>query len=212
MKAKDTQLSVHRFLPLTESEGPGRRAALWVQGCPIRCPGCFNKDTWSFSGGLNQSVGEVFEMIQDGPPVEGVSFLGGEPFSFAAPLAELARMCRDQGLSVLTFSGHSRETLQKSLRSSWQKLLHETDLLLAGPFLEDRIDLTRPWVGSENQEFVFLTERYSHLRPILTKLPNQLEAHIGEDGSLSLNGLARAEEIAELETELLRLGLNCSFT
>ena len=26
----------------TESEGPGKRTAVWVQGCQRRCPGCCN--------------------------------------------------------------------------------------------------------------------------------------------------------------------------
>ncbi|HZI36693.1 MAG TPA: 4Fe-4S cluster-binding domain-containing protein, partial [Acidimicrobiia bacterium] len=42
---------VLRFLPATDAEGPGRRAALWVQGCSIRCPGCFNPHSWAFDGG-----------------------------------------------------------------------------------------------------------------------------------------------------------------
>jgi pyruvate-formate lyase-activating enzyme len=42
---------VLRFLPATVAEGPGRRAALWAQGCSIRCPGCFNPHSWPAAGG-----------------------------------------------------------------------------------------------------------------------------------------------------------------
>ena len=56
-------LNVHRFLPQTSVEGPGVRAALWVQGCPIRCPGCFNPQTWSAQGGTQATVKEALEAV-----------------------------------------------------------------------------------------------------------------------------------------------------
>jgi organic radical activating enzyme len=37
--------------------------------------------------------------------VEGVTFLGGEPFEQAAAAAELAEVTRARGLSVMTFTG-----------------------------------------------------------------------------------------------------------
>jgi len=154
-------------------------------------------------------VQELFETVRELTTIEGISFLGGEPFTQAGPLAQLAGLCRSVGLSVVTFSGYSWDSLRKSSRSDWKELLDETDLLLAGPFLKSKTDLSRPWVGSENQEFVFLTERYRDLGSILHRLPNRIEAHVSEDGGFSLNGMALSEEIAELESELLKLGLKC---
>jgi len=42
---------VARFIARTGAEGPGTRSALWVQGCTIRCPGCFNPHLWGARGG-----------------------------------------------------------------------------------------------------------------------------------------------------------------
>ena len=53
------KLRVHRFLPITEAEGPGKRACIWVQGCLIRCEGCAVPDTWSINGGFEISVKEL---------------------------------------------------------------------------------------------------------------------------------------------------------
>ena len=39
------ELSVAQIVRCTEAEGPGKRYALWFQGCPLRCPSCCNPTT-----------------------------------------------------------------------------------------------------------------------------------------------------------------------
>lgn len=200
-------LRVHRFLPETEVEGPGRRAALWVQGCPIKCPGCANGATWSFDGGYQTTVQELFGQICEQTNIEGVTFIGGEPFSQANALAALGRLCREQGLSVVTFTGYEYERLVAAARADWIALLAVTDLLLAGPFLEGQTDFSRPWIGSRNQKFVFLTDRYRQLQAHGWCSKNGLEIQIAPDGGIRLNGLAPVEDILSFRHELASLGL-----
>src|SRR6516164_213379 len=89
----------------TEAEGPGRRWALWVQGCPLRCPGCCNPELLPLRArDGSDKLATVDELAREAlatPGIEGVSLLGGEPFAQAAPLAELARRVRAGGLSVM---------------------------------------------------------------------------------------------------------------
>lgn len=200
-------LRVHRFLPETEVEGPGRRAALWVQGCPIQCPGCANGATWSFNGGYQATVEDLFGQILKQQNIEGVTFIGGEPFSQARPLAALGRLCRERSLSVVTFTGYEHSRLVAARREDWNALLAVTDLLLAGPFLEDQKDFSRPWVGSRNQEFIFLTDRYQHLQAEGFSSRNGLEIQIASDGGVRLNGLVPVEDILSFRQELALLGL-----
>lgn len=202
----DSELRLHRFVASTEVEGPGKRAALWVQGCPIHCPGCFNPQTWSARGGERVSVVEIESRILAEPRIEGVSFLGGEPFTQAAALAELGLLCREAGLSVVTFSGYEAELLLNSDRADWRALLAVTDLLLAGPFHQDQLDLSRPWIGSSNQRFVYLTDRYQDLERVDRSRP-ALEIHMDDTGQIQLNGMIDAAGIVALETELAALGL-----
>ena len=42
--------------PIDVANGPGVRVSLFVSGCPHRCPGCFNPETWDFQYG--QGFGE----------------------------------------------------------------------------------------------------------------------------------------------------------
>src|SRR5439155_624986 len=86
-----------------ESSGPGRRYALWFQGCPLRCPGCCNPEMLPFVGGPPRSVAEVLAEIaeaRDVDRIEGITLLGGEPLAHAAGAAALARGARALGLSV----------------------------------------------------------------------------------------------------------------
>ncbi len=203
-------IRVHRFLPLTEAEGPGKRACLWVQGCALRCPGCFNRETWDFRSGSLKTAHDLFCLVAEQPGIEGVTFVGGEPFAQASALAELGAACQRAGLSVVTFSGYDYPRLRNSAQPAWQALLGVTDLLLAGPFIKSQRDFSRPWVGSRNQEFVFLTERYRHLEPVMYSLPNQVEVQVLGAGTLRLNGMAPAGAMTRFSENLARLGLRLS--
>lgn len=195
-------LRLHRFLPFTRAEGPGNRACLWVQGCPIRCPGCFNPGTWSKTGGYNATIEELETRILDASDIEGVTFLGGEPFEQAEALAELGHRVRRAGLSVMTFTGYLLEDIKKSSRPAQHELLGVTDLLIDGPYVRDLTDTSRPWVGSSNQRYHFLTHRYRYLEAELGHIPNRLEIRLHPDGSIFMNGLAPTEMLADMAASL----------
>lgn len=130
--------------------------------------------------------------------VEGITLLGGEPFEQPAGLATFARLAQDAGLSVMTFTGHLLADLRASTDSDVHMLLDATDLLVDGPYLADHPDLTRPWVGSTNQQFHFLTDRYQHLQNALTDLPDRLEVRIAANGTMSVNGWATVDQLDAL--------------
>ena len=194
---------VLRFLPATDAEGPGRRAALWVQGCSIRCPGCFNPHSWNFGGGEPLGWPELADAVRVSAAdhdIEGLTLLGGEPFDQAAPLAALAEAVRADGLSVMTFTGYVLEDLRAAGREDWDRLLAATDLLVDGPYLAQRPERRRPWVGSDNQRFRFLTDRYAHLAGDLDAIPNRLEIRISRSGEVAVNGFATVATLEDLLT------------
>lgn len=196
-------LRIHQFIPLTHVEGPGPRAMLQVQGCPIHCPGCAVPFTWPKDGGYSVEVPELAAQIARGPAIEGITFLGGEPFAQAAELARLAGILRAEGLSVVTFTGYVLEQLQAAGREDQLALLAATDLLIDGPFQQARLDTSRPWIGSANQRYHFLTDRYRHLADELSAIPNRLEVRITPDGKVSVNGLAGKQDLDHLFRSLL---------
>lgn len=196
-------VQVLRFLPSTLAEGPGRRSALWVQGCSIRCRGCFNPHSWPATGGTAVPWPELAHRVRAAAHshgVEGLTLLGGEPFDQAAVLARLAEAVRAEGLSVMTFTGHVLADLRAACRPDYDRLLAASDLLVDGPFRADLPERHRPWVGSRNQRFHFLTDRYAGLAATLAELPNRVEVRIGIDGSVAVNGFAPVAALEDLLT------------
>lgn len=155
---RDT-LQLAAFLPRSRVNGPGMRAVVWVQGCPLRCPGCFNERFLPFAGGTSTPVEALAARILVDQTTEGVTFSGGEPFAQATALAGLAAACQAAGKSVVVFTGYRFADLQDSRNPHQQALLAVTDLLIAGPY-EAGKPSPHPLLSSANQELISLTARY----------------------------------------------------
>src|SRR5690625_372321 len=96
-------IQLHRYLPHTRVEGPGERACVWVQGCPIQCKGCGVPWTWDLTKGTRVHVDTLWKKILRSKQIygiKGVTFLGGEPFEQAEALAEIGRRAQAEGLSI----------------------------------------------------------------------------------------------------------------
>ncbi len=187
-------LQVAQIVPCTEAEGPGRRFALWFQGCPLRCPGCCNPEMLPFEGGRSLSVAEVLTQVRTAASeqgIEGVTLLGGEPLAHAAGAASLARGVRDLGLTVMVFSGYTLEEARALPDPAVADLLAHTDLLVDGPYVRELPETRRRWIGSANQRIHFLTARYREDDPCWRQ-PNTLEIRL-TGTELTVNGFpARA--------------------
>lgn len=205
--APDT-LRVARILHGTDAEGPGRRTAVWVQGCTIRCPGCFNPHLWAVTG-PGVDTGRFADEALDGARAagaEGITLLGGEPFEQAAPLARVAGRFRTAGLSVMTFTGYPLADLSRwaNQRGDVAALLAATDLLADGPYLADRPEHRRPWIGSTNQGLHDLTGRYAELLGSVAGLPDRIEVRVGVDGNIAVNGWAAPDTLDAFLADLGR--------
>lgn len=196
------QLRLYQFLPVTHVEGPGLRAGVWVQGCPIHCKGCAVPQTWDFSGGLLVDVATLAARILAVPGLEGVTFAGGEPFAQAEGLAALGKIMQQAHKSVLTFTGYTWKELKNSKSKGYKALLKVTDLLIAGPFEQSRSAKKIYLAGSDNQEYHFLTTRYAYLQKDLPKLPNKVEIHIMTDGSVVINGMMPGENFYKILSDI----------
>lgn len=196
------KLYIHRFLARTRAEGPGERACIWVQGCPIRCSGCAVPWTWSKTGGEEIEVEVLAERIRNGPRIEGVTFAGGEPFAQAEALAELGERLQAQGLSIMTYTGYTLETIRSQQRSGWSKLLALSDILVDGPFQQELKNSGRGWTGSSNQRVHFLTSRYKDWEKDREQIRNKLEMRIQPDGRIEVCGVPDMERLELLLKQL----------
>ncbi|WP_063754980.1 4Fe-4S single cluster domain-containing protein [Streptomyces sp. NRRL B-3229] len=182
------ELVVNRVLDRCGTLGPGLRAVIWVQGCPLRCPGCVAPETLPFAGGEVRAVTEVAGRLARLTDVEGVTLSGGEPFSQAQSLADLLDAVRAlrPDFSAMAYSGFRHEALLRGTPGA-RALLDRLDLLVDGPYVAARHgDLL--WRGSSNQRVVALTERYHHVRS-LTDAGAGIEVSVGHDGQFSWAGV-----------------------
>ena len=182
-------LILAQVVPVTEAEGPGRRFAIWFQGCPLRCPECCNPEMLSFTGGTQRPISEVVAEIEAAHRdhnIEGITLLGGEPLAHAAAAAILARESRSMNLTVMVFTGYTLEQVRELPNPDVADLLAHTDILVDGPYVRELPDAHRRWIGSTNQRIHFFTDRY-HANDSCWRQKNMLEIRLrGND--LSVNG------------------------
>lgn len=186
-------LRVFNIIKNTKVEGPGKRYCIWTQGCSRYCRGCQAPHTWPHRGGKLFDVEDIIADIRNQKDIEGITFLGGEPFEQAQACGIIAKSVKSNGLSVLCFTGGLIEDLRADSKN--KLLLENTDLLIDGPFEIEKTDYSRPWCGSSNQRYHFLTDRYNE--EIFTKYKNKVEVNISKNGVVFMNGMGNFNEILQ---------------
>ncbi len=154
----------HLAYPVT-ALGPGRRLALWVAGCPLRCPGCITPELQPTDAGRSIPIARLAAHVLKLPmDLQGVTLTGGEPFAQARALADLWALlsAARPAWDLLVFSGHRLAELQARGLSS-AALLAPTDILIDGPYLRTR-PIVHPLRASANQRIHYLSKRGRALR------------------------------------------------
>lgn len=147
------------------ANGPGVRVSLFVSGCTHHCPGCFNEIAWDFFYGepFTEAVEDkILAMLSPGY-VQGLTLLGGEPFEPAnqGAIVRFLRRVKSQfpGKSIWAFSGYLYEDILSG-RLGDPEITHEflsyLDVLVDGPFVQAKKDLTLRFRGSSNQRIIDL--------------------------------------------------------
>ena len=159
------------------ANGPGVRVSLFVSGCTHRCPGCFNEVAWDFHYGdpfTQETIDHIISLLRPAY-VRGLTLLGGEPFEpeNQGPIVELLRQVREKcpGKSIWAFSGY---VFEKDILSGrlcpWevtQEYLSYLDVLVDGPFVESKKNLSLRFRGSENQRLIDVPASLAQGRTVL---------------------------------------------
>jgi anaerobic ribonucleoside-triphosphate reductase activating protein len=207
------QINLADFAIATNVLGPGRRAIVWVQGCPRSCPSCITPHMQPF--GVRRELiapGDLASRVLSHMPLDGITFVGGEPFSHARELAALVDTLRSEvDVGVVTYTGHTLEQIQRVRSADWEALLAVTDLLIDGEYLEERAcDLL--WRGSENQTLHFLSNRYAPLAPYVRSARGRLlEIALNNRGELRIIGIPDKAFFETLACQLADQGVDLTF-
>lgn len=136
-------------------DGPGIRLVVFFQGCPHRCEGCHNPNTFDPLAGEIYDIEDIKGEITAARGITGVTFSGGEPFLQLEALAELVRFVKTRGLHVVIYSGYTYEELMTSAsKETVGEILQDTDILIDGKYLKAQRDLSIAFRGSRNQRIV----------------------------------------------------------
>lgn len=142
------------------SNGIGIRTSLFVSGCRNNCPGCFNKDAQNFKYGnefTEEVQDKIIESIND-PYHCGISILGGEPMEpeNASELIKFVKRFREvygYTKTIWVYTGYIYENLRDA-GDSRSELISLIDVLVDGPFIESKKDISLKFRGSSNQRIL----------------------------------------------------------
>lgn len=143
------------------SNGPGVRISIFLQGCEFNCKDCFNPETHDFKGGkefTNESLNTLLNLDKD--YIKGLSILGGEPLhkNNIKGTLEIAKAYKENfpNKTIWIWTGFTFEKLKESL--DFLELLKYIDILVDGPFVEEKKDIRLKYSGSSNQRVIDIKE------------------------------------------------------
>lgn len=126
---RETSLTgtIHSLESMGLVDGPGVRAVVFLQGCPLRCRYCHNPDTQPMTGGTEITAEELTRRLLRFRPYfargGGVTFSGGEPLMQPEFLAEMLRRLQENGI-------HTCLDTAGAGCGNYQEILAHTDLVL----------------------------------------------------------------------------------
>lgn len=150
------------------SAAPGVCLSFFTQGCPFRCEGCHNPETWDFNGGrefTDKTLNSIIEGLQANGIQRDLCIMGGEPLCMpnislvwdiiSKVKAELPQT------KIYIWTGYTYEQLKGISRTSsdLRHILKNTDFLIDGPYVEEERDITLFMRGSRNQRIINLKEQ-----------------------------------------------------
>lgn len=145
-------ISILDILEDTTVDGPGFRTTVYCAGCPSRCPGCHNPQSWDISNGRETDIEDILEVIL-ADPFADVTFSGGDPMFQPEGFAALARAIKEKSSkNIWCYTGYLFESLLEN--PNCRALLEQVDVLVDGRFVEALRDEELRFRGSSNQRII----------------------------------------------------------
>lgn len=166
-------LNYAQILDCDSANGLGWRVSLFVSGCSLHCPGCFNQKAWNYEYGKPfgcAAQNKILELLMP-DYIRGLSILGGNPTDKEneyelTRFVERVRSYYEDRKDIWIWSGHTLEQLMENK----DELIPLCDVLVDGPFIEAKKDLTLPFRGSSNQRIIDIKKSLESGKPVLLDL------------------------------------------
>lgn len=170
-------MNYSKIIPYDTANGEGVRTSLFVSGCTNHCKGCFNQDAQDFNYGKLYTT-ETEQLILDQvskPYIAGLSVLGGDPLCQTAEgkldLLSLITKIKKINKTIWLWTGFTwDEAVAKSVMNC--RIIALCDVVVDGPFIEDKKDISLAFRGSSNQRIIDVKQTLQQDKIILWKEGN----------------------------------------
>ena len=169
------------------ANGEGVRTSLFVSGCRHHCKNCFNEIAWDFNYGnvFDETVENALVEKIKNSVVRGLTLLGGEPLdpSNQPGVLKLLRKVENQRVllpflvmfkerfpdkTIWCYTGFTLEEIMGKRANSRaftqisSEMLSLIDVLVDGPFVEAKKDISLIFRGSSNQRIIDVKKTFEN--------------------------------------------------
>lgn len=145
-------ISILDIVEETVVDGPGFRTAVYAAGCPNKCPGCHNPQSWDIEAGRRMPIADILDKIKSDEFAQ-VTFSGGDPIFQVEAFTQLARRIKEEtGKNIWCYTGWKYEDIERSGRLS--QILPYIDVLVDGRYKQELRDEQLLFRGSSNQRLI----------------------------------------------------------
>lgn len=131
--------------------GNGIRTVFYVSGCTHDCKGCHNSSSWNANNGIEYSLSELIEIIEENP-ISDVTISGGD--SLTIQYEDTLRLVKEikakTHKNIWLYTGYVFEELPEHKK----EILRYLDVIIDGRFELSKKDLRIMFRGSSNQRIV----------------------------------------------------------
>ena len=160
-------MNYHKIEACNLANGTGWRVILWLSGCSHHCPGCHNPETWDENSGAKFDIKAkdlLFDLLNK-DYIKGITFTGGDPLhkNNRKEVVELCKQIKEkfQNKDIWLYTGYTFEEIKTP------EILKDIDVLVDGPYMQEKRDITIPFRGSTNQRIIDVCETLNKKEIIL---------------------------------------------
>ena len=179
------------------ADGSGIRVGLYVSGCTHKCKGCHSSEYWDFESGEKFTEKHLadLQVALTKDYVEGLSILGGDPLEIKNihQVKYIIRECKryyelthDKPLNIWLWTGSIFENLCLLFAEDWEDphsigyvddlkyIFNNIDVLIDGPFIEEKKDLNLAFRGSSNQRLIDMRKTFENKKVTLLNIKENM--------------------------------------
>lgn len=154
-----------KYLAIKDNDidnGPGLRVSIWFSGCPHKCRGCHNEESWDETKGKefgDDTIKYIIDLLEQDGIEQGLSILGGEPlasYNINATINLISEVRkRKPHTSIYLWTGYEIYQIHEVYEKIYDNILEllDADVIIDGRYSET-LKTNDKLRGSSNQRII----------------------------------------------------------